>query len=80
MTDDATTRIRKTPAFTAYFISDRDGCPWVPIGAAWDHRDGDGFNLRLDLIPNVPGRIVLRRIRQDAAGEQASQQAAGDLS
>ena len=63
---------RKTPGFTAWFVPDREGCPWVPIGAAWEHQDGNGFNLKLDLIPHAAGRIMLRRIKQSGA-EQATQ-------
>jgi len=33
---------------------------WTRIGAAWDHDDGKGFTLQLDLVPVSGGRIVLR--------------------
>ena len=56
-----TTTAKRPPAYTAYFVQDREGSFWVPVGAAWDHQDGQGFSLTLDLLPNVPGRIVLRR-------------------
>lgn len=59
MTDEPA-KTRKRPEFTAYFVPDREGALWVPIGAAWTHGDGEGFNLKLDLFPNAPGRIVLR--------------------
>ena len=35
---------------------------WTPIGAAWPNRDGEGFSIRLDATPVVPGRTVMRRI------------------
>jgi hypothetical protein len=32
---------------------------WQEIGAAWEHRDGDGFNIKLLLLPLVvPGPIT----------------------
>lgn len=55
----------KRPDYTVYFIQDREGCPWTTIGAAWSHNDGEGFNLKLDLLPNVAGRIVLRTIKAE---------------
>ncbi len=67
MTDTTrTTNGKRSPSFNAYFVQEREGSAWVPIGAAWDHADGNGFSLKLDLIPNVPGRIVLRRPKQKA--------------
>ncbi len=58
---DAPTKTKKRPDYTAYFVPERETAPWVSIGAAWGHQDGEGFNLKLDLIPNSPGRIVLRK-------------------
>ena len=63
MSDEQTAKTKKTPDFTAWFIQERDGCPWVEIGAAWEHADGNSLNLKLDLIPNTAGRIMLRRIK-----------------
>jgi hypothetical protein len=53
------------PAFIAYHVTDRgEGKEkksfWTRIGAAWDHDDGKGFTLDLDLIPLNGGRIVVR--------------------
>lgn len=51
---------KHTPAYVAYFVPDRDNPFWTRIGAAWKHKDGDGFTLQLDLMPASTGRIVLR--------------------
>ena len=59
MTDEPNTET-KAPALIAYFVPDRENAYWTRIGAAWAHRDQDGFNLDLELIPAKPGRIVLR--------------------
>lgn len=56
-TDEA----KNSPAFLAYHIPDRENAAWTRIGAAWDHKDGGGYTLALDLIPVATGRIVLRK-------------------
>jgi hypothetical protein len=51
---------KKLPAFVAYYVPERDGAPWVRLGAAWAHQDGKGFSLDLELMPTNGGRITLR--------------------
>jgi hypothetical protein len=55
-------REAKTPAFIAWHVAEKskDKSFWTRIGAAWDHDDGKGFTLQLDLVPVHGGRIVLR--------------------
>ncbi|MBZ9983997.1 hypothetical protein LB521_22950 [Mesorhizobium sp. BR-1-1-8] len=38
---------------------DSDAAHWTRIGAAWAHRDGEGFNLSLAAMP-LSGRLVVR--------------------
>jgi hypothetical protein len=33
---------------------------WTKIGAAWPHKDGQGFSLMLDALPAGNGRMALR--------------------
>ena len=42
---------------------DGDDVYWgEPIGAAWPHKDGDGFNLVLKRVPVAwDGKLVVRR-------------------
>ncbi|WP_419901179.1 hypothetical protein [Kiloniella sp.] len=48
------------PTFTAYEISDgEDTKYWHKVGAAWPHKDGLGFNIKLFALP-VNGKIVIR--------------------
>lgn len=47
---------------------------WTRIGAAWEHEDGNGLTLQLDLVPVGGGRIVLRAPKAEA--ETAQQEAA----
>ena len=62
---------KKAPALIAYHVPDRDKAPWTRIGAAWDHKDGEGYTLQLDLIPLAAGRIVLRTFDPKTDGESA---------
>jgi hypothetical protein len=40
---------------------------WLEIGAAWRHRDGKGYGVKLDVIPRSPGaQLVIRRDRAEA--------------
>ncbi len=49
------------PAMIAWHVAERDDKAfWTRIGAAWDHKDGEGLTLQLDLVPTSSGRIVLR--------------------
>jgi len=51
----------KTPSHIAYHVRDREGGKgfFTRIGAAWQHKDGKGFNVQLDCVP-LDGRISLR--------------------
>ena len=62
MTDTA----KKRPDMAIYFVPERDKAHWVQIGAAWKHRDGDGYAMRFDLMPATPGDIVLRKPKPKA--------------
>jgi len=52
----------KTPSHIAYQVRDRDGSKgfWTRIGCAWAHADGKGFNIQLDGLMPLDGRISLR--------------------
>ncbi len=64
MNTDATTAenaTSKSPSHIAYHVRDREGGKGIftRIGAAWPHKDGQGFNVQLDVVP-LEGRITLR--------------------
>ena len=63
---------KKAPALIAYHVPERENAPWTRIGAAWDHKDGEGFMLQLDLVPTTSGRIVLRSFDPKAAEGQSA--------
>lgn len=49
------------PKLIAWHVSERyEKAFWTRIGAAWDHKDGEGYTLQLDLVPANGGRIVLQ--------------------
>lgn len=55
------TRETLPPALIAYHVTERGEKKfWTRIGAAWDHEDGKGLTVQLDLVPVNAGRIVLR--------------------
>ncbi len=58
-------------AYRAYTVIKREGQDdfWLPIGAAFMHQDGDGYNIVLQALP-IDGRIVLR-LPKDEQGEGA---------
>jgi hypothetical protein len=42
---------------------------WTKIGAAWQHDDGDGFNITLTAIP-LNGRLVIRKQKAEREGDR----------
>ena len=61
----AQARESSPPALIAWHIAERGEKKfWSRIGAAWEHEDGDGLTLHLDLIPVTGGRIVLRKPKE----------------
>jgi hypothetical protein len=62
------------PAFRAYSVVKREGQDdfWLPIGAAFEHADGGGFNVILQALP-IEGKLVLRVPKDDEKEEQPSQ-------
>ena len=59
------------PTHRAYSVIKREGQDdyWLNLGLAFPHKDGNGFNIVLQAYP-LDGKIVLREIADDDAGEQ----------
>ncbi len=55
------TSTRNGPSHIAYQIRDGKGDKgyWTRIGAAWQHKDGNGFNIQFESVP-LDGRVTLR--------------------
>ena len=57
----------KGPDYVAYSVRKRGAgkdAAWNRVGAAWEHRDGKGYDLQLDATP-VDGRVTLREQRKE---------------
>lgn len=62
--------IKSKPTHTLYAVEGKDDkSRWTAIGAAWAHRDGQGFSLKLDMIP-LSGRIQMRIASGENGGAQ----------
>ena len=51
------------PVYAVYTVIEREKGKdpfWLRIGAAWEHKDGNGYNVTLDALP-VNGRLSLRK-------------------
>lgn len=54
---------KKQPAYLAYHVrggKEGDKGYWTRIGVAWLHKDGKGFDVQLDGLAPLDGRIVCR--------------------
>jgi hypothetical protein len=61
------------PTHIAWHVTDRnDKSFWTRIGVAWQHKDGNGFNIEFQLTP-LDGRVTLRVAteKKDSASEAA---------
>jgi hypothetical protein len=57
------------PPMIAWHVVERgEKSYWTRIGAVWEHGDGKGYNVDLDLMPIKTGRIVLRDRPDDNEG------------
>jgi|HubBroStandDraft_4_1064222.scaffolds.fasta_scaffold826185_2 hypothetical protein len=70
------------PAYRAFTVIKREAQDdfWLPIGAAFAHQNGDGFNVVLQALPISDGdgtcKIVLRPPKDDAgASDEKTKQA-----
>lgn len=60
----------KRPSHDLFHISGNgDDSQWSKIGAAWEHQDGKGFSLQIDLMPTQPNRFALRMAKPKSTGE-----------
>jgi len=71
-TDAKTNATHTPPALIAWHVAERGEKKfWTRLGAAWNHEDGEGLTLQLDLMPVAGGRIVLRAPKHGEEGAAA---------
>lgn len=61
------------PSHLVYLVSEMgegQKSKWDQIGAAWEHKDGEGMNIQLKVFP-VNGRLTIRR-RKDKKEENGA--------
>lgn len=58
MTQTETTR-GPQPALIIWHVPERDGAPWLRLGAVWSNKEGSGYNGDLEAAPIGSGRIVM---------------------
>ena len=66
----ATTETKKRkPTHGIYNVTgDGEEARWNKIGAAWAHRDSQGFSLSLEYLPRLAGgRLVIRAFPAEQA-------------
>jgi hypothetical protein len=69
------------PAYRAFTVVKREGADdwWIPIGAAFPHQSGDGYNVVLQALPIPSGdgqcKIVLRPPKDDKENDDRTKQA-----
>jgi hypothetical protein len=61
----------KGPDYIAYHVreGERGKRYWTRLGAAFAHKDGEGINIQLDVLPvgGFDGRLVLRAPKDEPA-------------
>ena len=61
------------PTHRVYAVIKKEGNEkgtWLEIGAAWPHRDGKGFGVKLNLVPfSGTAEIVIRAIESKPAAK-----------
>jgi hypothetical protein len=63
------------PTHHAYIVKERPAdkkSRWIEVGAAWVHKDGKGFSLKLDAVPTTCDRIEIRMIDWKKADERGA--------
>ena len=72
-----TTTHSNKPSHRIFAVTKRAGDKndWTEIGAAWPHKDGKGFSLKLEFLPLNGSELSLRVPKpKDAADAASSEQ------
>ena len=67
-----TTRQTNRPSHRVYAVTKNgERSNWREIGAAWAHKDAEGFSLKLDFLPLNGAEIVIRKPKANEAESDA---------
>ncbi|PRD44511.1 hypothetical protein C5748_07395 [Phyllobacterium phragmitis] len=56
---------KNTPSHGVFLVEgEGDRAFWTKIGCAWQHGDGEGFNVALSALP-ISGRLVIRSKKEE---------------
>ena len=73
----STSRSPNAPTHEIFAVSrgdDKDAKGrWTKIGAAWPHKDGDGFNMKLEYLPLNGAALVLRKYKPKAENPEGGE-------
>lgn len=59
-----TTTNQKPSHDVFHVVGEGDAARWTRLGAAWQHKDGEGFNIQLNFMPiGAEGRFVVRKVK-----------------
>ncbi len=62
------TRQTNRPSHRVYAVAKNgERSNWREIGAAWPHKDSEGFNLKLDFLPLNGAELVIRKPKAEEA-------------
>ena len=70
MSNDTITRTRPTHRIYSVTKNGDSKANWQEIGAAWPHKDGNGFNLEFYAKPLDGASVVLRTALKKKGGAQ----------
>ena len=61
----------KRPSHTLWFAPKRENARWMRIGSLWPTKNGNGFNIILELVPRAEGGIVAMPFKKEGEQDEA---------
>ena len=78
-----TAQAHAAPAYLAWHVSQKgEKSYWNKVGAVWAHKDGKGFNLKLEFLPLNGAELTIRepKPKSEAATEASPAEFEGGFS
>jgi hypothetical protein len=77
MSNEKTTKARPTHRVYSVTKTGEQKAVFTEIGAAWPHKDGQGFNLTFTARPLEGAQVVLRTVKAKKAAANSTRRTAG---